>query len=79
MEKDKTYLGYKKGDSLIYLNKDFDAIEVKREAVVKEICDDHMIITELSTNTDLWIQGGFNDDCIEPCKMSAAQMLMKGK
>ena len=32
MGNNKTYLGYKKGDSLIYLNKDFDAIEAKREA-----------------------------------------------
>ena len=79
MEDSKTYLGYRKGDSLIYLNKDFDAVEMRRQAIVKEVFDDHMIITELSTDTDLWIQEGLNEDCIEPYKVSAAQMLLKGK
>lgn len=79
MGDNKTYLGYKKGDLLVYLNKDFDAIEMRRQAVIKEVFDDHMIITELSTDTDLWIQEGLNEDCIEPCKVSAAQMLLKGK
>ena len=34
--------------------------------VVKETYKDHIIITDVETNTDLWIEEHFNMDCVYP-------------
>jgi len=48
------------GQKVYYKNDDFDAIQEYIPCVVKEIFDDHMILTDLETETDLFIQEGFN-------------------
>ena len=45
---------------------DFDAVKKFTDCVVKETYTDHIIITDLETNTDLWIEEGFNMDCVFP-------------
>ena len=62
---DLTHL-FKVGQKVIYINNDFDAIKRNIPCVVKEIFQDHMIITDTETNTDLYIEEGFNMDCVFP-------------
>lgn len=58
------YFGYNVGERVIFHNTDFDAVIKDNPCVVKEIYADHMIITDLNTDTDLWIEDGFNLDCV---------------
>ena len=78
MQQESSYAGYHVGDSVIYTNEDFDTIIPERLAVVKEVFVDHMIITELDTNTDLWIQDGLNLDQVKRRKVTGASAL-RGK
>lgn len=55
---------FKIGQNVTYKNNDFDAVKCNIPCVVKEIYTDHIIITDSITNTDLWIEEGFNMDCV---------------
>ena len=57
---------FKVGQKVRYKNNDFDAVEKFLDCVVKETYADHIIITYLKTDTDLWIEEGFNMDCVYP-------------
>lgn len=57
---------FKVGQKIIYKNNDFDAINKNIPCVVKEVFSDHITITDTETNTDLWIEEGFNMDCVYP-------------
>ena len=57
---------FKVGQKVRYKNDDFDAVKKFTDCVVKETYTDHIIITDLETNTDLWIEEGFNMDCVFP-------------
>ena len=59
---DLTHL-FKVGQKVTYRNNDFDA-ERNISCVVKETYPDHIIITDTETDTDLWIEEGFNMDCV---------------
>ena len=62
---DLTHL-FKVGQKVRYMNTDFDAVNIAIPCVVKETYPDHLIITDLETNTDLWIEPGFNLGCVYP-------------
>ena len=62
---DLTHL-FKVGQKVIYRNNDFDAVKRNIPCIVKETHADHIIITDMETNTDLWIEEGFNMDCVFP-------------
>jgi hypothetical protein len=55
---------FKVGQKVKYKNDDFDAVEKWIPCVVKETHTDHVIITDVETDTDLWIEEGFNMDCV---------------
>lgn len=59
---------FKIGQKVFYKNEDFDAISGTKmlPCVVKETFEDHIIITDLTTNTDLWIEEGFNAEFVFP-------------
>ena len=57
---------FKVGQKVTYRNNDFDAVKRNIPCVVKETYPDHIIITDTETNTDLWIEEGFNMDCVYP-------------
>jgi len=57
---------FKVGQKVTYRNNDFDATCRNIPCVVKETYSDHIIITDTETNTDLWIEEGFNMDCVYP-------------
>lgn len=57
---------FKVGQRVIYKNTDFDAIKKNIPCEVKATYSDHMIITDLETDTDLWIEEGLNMDCVYP-------------
>ena len=59
------YIDFIVGEKLTYINKDFDAVVKEIPCVVKAVFKDHMMITDLTTNTDLWIEEGLNMDCIK--------------
>ena len=56
---DLTHL-FKVGQKVIYKNTDFDVIKKNIPCVVKETYKDHIIITDIETDTDLWIEENFN-------------------
>lgn len=62
---DFTHL-FTKGQKVYYKNEDFDAIHRIIPCIVKEIYKDHMIITDIETDTDLYIEEGFNLSQIYP-------------
>ena len=62
---DLTHL-FKVGQKVTYRNNDFDAVKRNIPCIVKETYPDHIIITDTETNTDLWIEEGFNMDCVYP-------------
>lgn len=53
---------FKAGQKVTYRNMDFDAVRRNVPCVVKETFPDHIIITDTETDTDLWIEEGFNLD-----------------
>lgn len=55
---------FKVGQSVKYKNDDFDSDSVNKfiSCVVKETYPDHIIITDIETNTDMWCEEGFNMD-----------------
>lgn len=57
---------FKVGQKVTYRNNDFDAVKRNIPCIVKETYPDHIIITDTETNTDLWIEEGFNMDCVFP-------------
>lgn len=57
---------FKVGQKVKYKNDDFDAVKKFTDCVVKETHADHIIITDTETNTDLYIEEGFNMDCVFP-------------
>ena len=57
---------FKVGQKVIYKNDDFDAIKENIPCVVKETYPDHIIITDMETDTDLWIEEGLNMDKVYP-------------
>ena len=57
---------FKVGQKVTYRNNDFDAVKRNIPCVVKETYPDHIIITDTETDTDLWIEEGFNMDCVFP-------------
>ena len=57
---------FKVGKKVRYKNTDFDAIKKFSDCVVKETYTDHIIVTELETNTDLWIEEDLNLDHVFP-------------
>lgn len=59
------YIDFNVGEKVTYINNDFDAVVKEHPGVVKEVFADHMIVTELDTNTDLWIEEGLNMDYIK--------------
>ena len=62
---DLTHL-FKVGQKVIYRNNDFDAIKRNIPCVVKETFPYHIIITDVETDTDLYIEEGLNMDCVFP-------------
>ena len=44
---------FKIGQKVTYINNDFDAVKRNIPCIVKEIYLDHIIITDIKTNTDL--------------------------
>ena len=62
---DLTHL-FKVGQKVKYKNNDFDAVKKFIPCIVKETYVDHIIITDTETETDLWIEPGFNLDCVYP-------------
>ena len=65
MAADITHL-FKVGQKVIFRNNDFDAIRRNISCVVKEVYKDNAIITDIETDTDLWIEEGLNMDCVYP-------------
>ena len=57
---------FKVGQKVTYRNNDFDAVKRNIPCIVKETFSDHIIITDTETDTDLWIEEGFNMDCVYP-------------
>ena len=57
---------FKVGQKVTYRNNDFDAIKRNIPCVVKETYQDHIIITDTETDTDLWIDECFNMECVYP-------------
>ena len=55
---------FKVGQKVTYRNNDFDAVKRNIPCIVKETYPDHIIITDTETDTDLWIEEGFNMDCV---------------
>ena len=62
---DLTHL-FKVGQRVVYINDDFDAVSPNIPCVVKETYSDHIIITDIKTNTDFYIEEDFNLDCVYP-------------
>ena len=62
---DLTHL-FKVGQKVTYRNNDFDAVKRNIPCIVKETYSDHIIITDTETDTNLWIEEGFNMDCVYP-------------
>lgn len=60
---DLTHL-FKVGQKVVYKNTDFDSMKKNIQCVVKETFADHIIITDVETDTDLWVEEGFNMDCV---------------
>lgn len=54
------------GQVVNYRNDDFDALKHNTICVVKETYSDHIIITDTDTDTDLWIEPGFNLRNVQP-------------
>ena len=57
---------FKVGQKVIYKNTDFDAIKQNIPCVVKETYKDYIVITDIETNTDLYIEENFNLDKVYP-------------
>lgn len=58
---------FKIGQQVIYYDDSFDAINHRIECVVKQILDQNtMVITDTQTNTDLYVEQGFNLDKVYP-------------
>lgn len=57
---------FKVGQKVTYRNTDFDAVKTLIPCIVKEVHADRMIITDLETDTDLYIESGFNLDLVIP-------------
>lgn len=62
---DLTHL-FQKKQKVFYKNDDFDAVKRNIPCIVKEIHPDHMIITDIETNTDLYIEESFNLSQVYP-------------
>lgn len=56
----------KVGQKVKYRKDDFDAIKRFSDCIVKKVYSDHAIITDLETDTDLWVEEGINMDCVYP-------------
>ena len=52
------------GQEVWYENTDFDAIIKWSLCIVQEIYSDHMILMEVKTQTELWIEEDFNLDLV---------------
>ena len=48
---------FKVGQNVTYRNNDFDAVKRNFPCIVKETYPDHIIITDIETDADLWIAG----------------------
>lgn len=57
---------YQVGERVFFKNDDFDAIKNRKyiPCIVKHIDNQKMVIVDIDTNTDLYIQKGFNDDLV---------------
>lgn len=55
---------YKVGQNVVFVNDDFDAVKKNIQCVVKEVQENKMTILDIETNTKLYIEAGFNDDCV---------------
>jgi hypothetical protein len=51
---------FKVNQKVFYKNDDFDAIRKMVPCIVKATFQDHIIITDIETDTDLWIEPCFN-------------------
>lgn len=60
---DLTHL-FNVGQKVFFKNTDFDAIKKIIPCKVKEVYKDNMVITDTETDTDLYIEQGFNLDCV---------------
>lgn len=57
---------FKVGQRVFYRNDDFDALEKFMPCTVKETASDYIIITDDKTQTDFYIESGFNLDMVYP-------------
>lgn len=57
---------FKVGQKVAYKNDDFDTVEKLIPCIVKKVFKDHIIITDIITNTDLWVEEGLNMNCVYP-------------
>ena len=55
---------YSYGQIVIFINDDFDAINRRIKCTVQEVNKDTMTIMDIETYTKLYIERGFNLDCV---------------
>lgn len=47
-------------------NGDFDAVKKFNNGIVKEVYEDHIIVTDTDLSVNGWYEEGFNIDCLFP-------------
>lgn len=47
-------------------NNDFDSVKNFNNGIVKEVYEDHIIVTDTDLGVDGWFEEGFNMDCLFP-------------
>lgn len=47
-------------------NKDFDLVKIFHNGIVKEVYEDHIIVTNTDLGVDGWYEEGYNIDCLFP-------------
>lgn len=57
---------FKVGQKVKFYNSDFDAVKKISDCIVKSVSEDAMIIVDLDTNTNLFIEPGFNLENVFP-------------
>ena len=57
-------MNYKVGQTVFYKDTSFDAGNELMKCIVKFVQPTCMVITDVGTNTDLYIHEGFNMNCV---------------
>ena len=64
------------GQKVVYHNTDFDTVKPNIVCEVLDVYEDKMTVLDIETNTKLYIEKGFNDDCIIPILNASPKSLV---